>query len=317
LRLSAANVFRGVFGSGLFQCLYTPGPAHWATLPSSLEWLIATLGVGIAAVHWPPLAIVALVMFTLSMAVAGVQASQARLAREYEGLPSRLVLTWLCYAQPLVRAWSRYRTRFFSYRPPLAGPFPENRCNRLSLRGHRLAEYWTEDGVTRLELLGLAVAYLNEHRWGKTIDTGWRDWDLEIYCHPWTVVQVCTVQEEHGGEKRMIQARFRLRTSGYTRLLIAGACVAAITATIAQPLAAGITSALFGIAALAAWVRGVYRAGQAVHVFDIVARQLRLLRCDAKDSATQEARENAQIVTGIKGGQIPSENGAQIGTETA
>jgi len=243
--------------------------------------------------------------------VAGLQASQARLAPQYEGLPSRLVLTWLCYAQPLVRSWSRYRTRFFAYRPPLAGPFPDNRCNRLSLRGHRTAEYWTEEGVTRLELLGLVVAYLNEHRWGKTIDTGWRDWDLEIYCHPWTVVQVCTVQEEFGSEKRMIQARFRLRTSGYTRLVIVGACLAAITATIIQPFSAGSLAAFLGISALAAWIRGVYRAGQAVHVFDIVAGQLGLMRCDAESAAAEVPGDKAPLATDVNGHHAPSENGSQ------
>jgi hypothetical protein len=317
LRLSAANIFRGVFGSGLFQCLYTPAPAHWATLPSSLEWLLATLGVGIAALHWPPMAIVALAMFALSVVVAGMQASQARLAPEYEGLPTRLVLTWLCYAQPLVRSWSRYRTRFFAYRPPLAGPFPKNVRNRLSFRGYRTAQYWTEEGATRLELLGMVVAYLNEHRWGKTIDTGWRNWDLEIYCHPWTVVQVCTVQEEHGGEKRMIQARFRLRTSGYTRLLIGGAWVSAIIAAVFQVWPSAVAAGLFGAAALGAWVRGVYRAGQAVHVFDIVARQLGCIRCDAAAGPAKEAGAIAPIITGVNAQHVPSENGARIETETA
>ncbi|MGE5192535.1 MAG: glycosyltransferase [Deltaproteobacteria bacterium] len=322
LRLKQANVYRGVFGTGLFQTLYTPGPAHWASLPSSLEWLLATLGVGIASLHWPLLAIASAAMFVLSVLVAGLQARQACLAPEYMGLPSRLVLTWLCYAQPLVRSWSRYRTRFFAYRPPLAGPFPDTARNRLSFTGKRIAHYWTEDGSGRIELLGMVVAYLNEHRWGKTIDAGWRDWDLEIYCHPWTVVQVCTVQEEHGSGKRLIQARFRLRASGYTRLLLGGACGSAVMAAVFQLWPAAIAAALLGVAAVGAWVRGVYRAGQAVHVFDIAARQLGLVRCDAAVGARKEARADAAIGARIEGQFVPSEkfvpseNGARIGTET-
>src|SRR5262249_13332145 len=161
-------------------------------------------------------------MFALSLLVAGMQALQARLAPECSGLPSRLVLMWLCYTQPLVRSWSRYRTRFFAYRPPVAGPVPDKSRNPLSFSGKPIVHYWTEEGAARIELLGTVVAYLNERRWGKTLDTGWRDWDLEIYCHPWTVVQVCTAQEEHGSGKRLIRARFGLRTSGYTRLLLGG-----------------------------------------------------------------------------------------------
>src|SRR5207247_9838921 len=97
----------------------------------------------------------------------------------------------LCDAQPRARAWKRCRTRLFSYRPPGAAlPFPTDHCRRLPLSGRLTATYWTEEGFERTELLGLVIAYLNEHRWGKTIDSGWEDWDLEIDCHPWTVVRV-------------------------------------------------------------------------------------------------------------------------------
>jgi GT2 family glycosyltransferase len=317
LRLKPGNVFRGVFGTGLFQCLYTPGPAHWATLPSSLEWLLTTLVIGLAGVHWPWLAIVAAVMFALSLLVAGMQAWQARLAPAHEGVRSRLVLMWLCYAQPLVRSWNRYRTRFFAYRPPLAGPLPKAGRNRLSLTGKRIAQYWTEDGSGRIELLGMVVAYLNEHRWGKTIEAGWRDWDLEVYCHPWTVVQVCTVQEEHGSGKRLIQARFRLRASGYTRLVVVVTCCTAIIAAVFQLWPATIAAVVLGLTAAGAWVRGVYRAGQAVQVFDIVARQLGLARCDAAARARTEAAADAQSGARVEGQVVASENGAHIRTEPA
>jgi GT2 family glycosyltransferase len=318
LRLKRGNVYRGIFGTGLFQCLYTPGPAHWASLPSSLEWLLATSAIGIAGLHWPSLAIAAAVMFALSFVVAGMQARQACLAPEYEGFLSRLVLMWLCFAQPLVRSWSRYRTRFFAYRHPVAGPVPGTAGNRLSLSGGRIAHYWTEDGSGRLEVLGMALAYLNEHRWGKTIDAGWRDWDLEIYCHPWTVVQVCTVQEDHGHGKRLIQVRFRLRTSGYTRLLVGGACASALVAAVSAFWPAAVLAALFAMTGLAAWARGVFRAAQAVAVFDIVARQLGLARCDAAIRAENEETSEAPVGAEVLGRFVPAtEDGAPIQPETA
>ena len=114
----------------------------------------------------------------------------------------------------------------------------------------------------------------------------------------------------------MIQARFRLRTSGYTRLVIAGACLAAITATIIQPLSAGTIAALLAIAALGAWVRGVYRAGQAVHVFDIAAGQLGLIRCDAESAAVREAPHSSEVPTHVKGQSVPPESGVpSVGPE--
>ena len=93
--------------------------------------------------------------------------------------------------QPLVRSWKRYQTRFFAYRQPIADPAPaEGKRQRLPWTGRRTIAYWSEKGCERLQLLSCVVLYLNEHRWGKTLDTGWDDWDVEIYCHPWTVVQV-------------------------------------------------------------------------------------------------------------------------------
>ncbi len=30
LRVAAPIIYRGTFGTGMFQCLYQPGAAHWA-----------------------------------------------------------------------------------------------------------------------------------------------------------------------------------------------------------------------------------------------------------------------------------------------
>ena len=51
----------------------------------------------------------------------------------------------------------------------------------LPLGGRRNSVYWSEEGCERTALLSLVVGYLNEHGWGKTIDSGWEDWDLEVY----------------------------------------------------------------------------------------------------------------------------------------
>jgi hypothetical protein len=51
--------------------------------------------------------------------------SQARLAPAHRGLRSRLVVAILCYAQPLVRSWARYRTRLFHSPAPAEELAPE------------------------------------------------------------------------------------------------------------------------------------------------------------------------------------------------
>jgi hypothetical protein len=129
LRLAEPIVYHGTFGAGLFQCIYCPSPAHWAMLPGTLEWHLGLVVLAVAALAWPPrLAGVAIlwgsagIMWGLSLLVAVLQAAQARLAPEHDGLPSRCLIALLCYLQPLVRSWHRYRTRVSSYRAAAVGP---------------------------------------------------------------------------------------------------------------------------------------------------------------------------------------------------
>jgi hypothetical protein len=143
----------------------------------------------------------------------------------------------LCYAQPLVRSLARYRTRLLANDPPMAPPGPPKQPGRaLPLTGTRTAAYWTEEGYERTELLGLVIAYLTEHRRGKTIDSGWSDWDLEVHCHPWTVVRVSTAQEEHGGGKRLIRVRYRLRPGRSMKGLTLAGALAGVVAALAREI---------------------------------------------------------------------------------
>src|SRR5262245_20823634 len=63
LRFGRSLVHRGVFGTGLFQCVYRPGPAHWAMLPSTLEWHAAAVMVAFLSALWLPFLLIALGMF--------------------------------------------------------------------------------------------------------------------------------------------------------------------------------------------------------------------------------------------------------------
>src|SRR5262249_21392956 len=156
--------YRGTFSAGLFQCLYQPGPAYWAMLPATLEWHLAASLVGVAVLLWPLAWLAVAAMLALSGVVALLQASPAPLPPTPVRLRSRCLVAALCYLQPLVRSWARYRTRLFSYRPPSADMHHQGGGTRpLSLRGRQTAAYWTAERYERVELLALVVAYLNEH----------------------------------------------------------------------------------------------------------------------------------------------------------
>jgi O-antigen biosynthesis protein len=291
LCLDKPIMYCGIFGTGLFQCIYQPGPAHWAMLPATLEWHVVTVVVALAALFSPLVWCVVAVMGSLSLLVAALQAAQARLETQRAGPASRLLVMALCYAQPLVRSWVRYRTRLFAYRPPdLHADFPKRGVDCLPLNGVRTVTYWTEEGFDRTELLGLVIAYLNEHGWGKTVDSGWEHWDLEIHCHPWTVVQVCTSQEDHGGNKRLIRVRYRLRLSGTTRILgVLSGVGGAIVFVLGGWEIAGIAAAFVLLAGAVLWWRGTRRASRALAMFDGFAHSLRLLPCDATGTPRQDA----------------------------
>jgi GT2 family glycosyltransferase len=275
VRLGGPIIYRGVFATGLFQCVYRRGPAHWAMLPSTLEWHALALVFVVAALAWTPAGVTAIVLLGLSCVVAVVQAAQANLPRCHRGVMARLVVGGLCYAQPLVRSWKRYVTRLFSYCPP-ARPVDGNgkRVPRLlPLNGRLVLEYWTENGRERTELLASVISSMNEHRWGMVIDTGWSDWDLRIDCYPWTVLQLCTAEEDHGGGRRLIRIRYVTRAGGLIRVAASMALVSLALVAIVPFWIAGVGFAASTAACVTGWWQGLRRASAAVHGIDELARR--------------------------------------------
>jgi GT2 family glycosyltransferase len=282
LRLGRPIVYRGAFGTGLFQCLYQPEPAHWAMLPATLEWHLAAGLVAVAGFLWAPAWSVAAAMLALALALAALQAYQASLARGHDGLRSRLLVAALCYLQPLVRSWRRYRTRLFGRWPPPGGVAGNGGGRRLPPGGRREEAYWSEEGYERTELLGLFIAYLLEHRWGTTVDSGWSDWDVEVHGHPWTQLQVYTAQEDHGGRRHLIRVRYRLRLTPFARAAAALSLAACGALACFHPAAAVGAAGLLGGLLLGAWWRGLGLGGRAAAGFAVVSLRQGLVPCETK-----------------------------------
>ncbi len=284
LQLEQAIIYRGTFGTGLFQCIYQPGPAHWAMLPSTLEWHAAAALLAVAALFWPPALVGVALMLLLSLLVAGMQAAQARLAPQHDGPASRLLVGALCYAQPLVRSWKRYTTRLLRSRPPADGAAPAA-AGRMPLAGALVVAYWSEEGRERTQLLDGVLSYLDAHRWEKVIDSGWASWDVRVYCHPGAAVDLCTAEEDHGGGKRLIRVRYRLRAGGYLKALTWTAAVVAPCAVGLQAWGAAASAAAALAFAAALWWRAGRRASQVVAVVEAAALALGLIRCNPSPQA--------------------------------
>ena len=283
LRLGGPIIYRGTFGSGLFQCVYQPGPAHWAMLPATLEWQVAALILAtFGTAGWLPVAWVAALMLILSALVAVLQALQAKLPAGHEGWRTRLLVSWLCYAQPLVRSWARYRTRLAAHRHIHAQADPDAVGPRLPFWRPVERAYWDSQWRDRAELLDRGADELTARRWGKVVDSGWSDWDLELSRDPWTVVRVATAQEDHGAGRRLIRVRFVLRPDGLVGVELGLAGLASLLAAMsgAGP-AVAVASALAAIG-IGCWWRGARRASAVVTAFDRAASAMGLIRVDER-----------------------------------
>ena len=240
LRLGGAIIYRGTFCTGLFQCLYQPGPAHWATMPVTLEWHGLTTLAALAGLVWAPAWWIAAATAALSLGVAGLQAAQARLQPRYDGACSRIAIAIFCLCQPAVRSRCRYWVRVLAGRPTALRLAPQG-LPRDWFRPATFvtANYWSEQGHDRTDLIRALVSVLDERQCIKMVDTGWSHWDLEIPYAPMTNVRLCTAQEEHGGGRRLIRVRFKRSLSTLTRIVAGGALIAVVATMGDYPAAAG------------------------------------------------------------------------------
>lgn len=280
LRLGQPIIYRGTFAAGLFQTMYRPGVAHWAMLPGTLEWLVVALIVSLAAAVYPPAWGLVAVMIGLSLGVAGLAAVQAALPARYCGLTARLLIAGLSQMQPAVRSWARYRTRLFPPRRPEAvEAVVADRNAIFPPRGDLAVAYWDEAGRERIELLDRVSPRLARLRWAVRVDSGWSNWDFEVHCQPWTVVRICTAQEDHEGGRRLIRLRYRLRPSGYARMIGAvGLATTPLVAAISLPIAGAIAAVLLACG-LIAWRGGSGRAARVTRLIDETAGDMGMIPC--------------------------------------
>ena len=281
--LGAPIIYRGTFGTGMFQCLYQPAPAHWALIPSTLEWHgIAALLAVAALVVWPPLGWLTVAMITLAVAVAALRALASRLPAEHRHSRARVLIALLCYLQPLVRSWARYQVRLIWHELPKPDPAmsasPRSRRPWIVTRS---SAYWSETGRDRIELLKKSIDYMNEYRIGKVIDSGWFDWDIGVYCQAGIVLKVATAQEDHGGGKRLVRVRYRLSVAPW---LAWSALVSfLLLATIGLPWAAIPGLGLIGWGGRL-WWKASQTATRIVALFDRLAAELEMVSCPVSQS---------------------------------
>jgi len=138
---------------------------------------------------------------------------RARIEPKFDTVAARLLVTFLAFAQPLVRGWSRYFTWLHFKRTPrgVISTHEDLPAGVALGGGVRNRSYWSEDGKDRHHLLGAMFNLLNEEGWRYSSDTGWNEWDIQIYGNFWWSITLQTVTEYHGGPKCLTRTGLRYR----------------------------------------------------------------------------------------------------------
>jgi GT2 family glycosyltransferase len=206
-------IYHGTFGEGFFQSIYPTPQSEVATYLSSIEWFALTIFLFGLGFFLPPLRIVPYLMFGGTLCVALSYMVRTSIEPKFDTVHARLLVMLLAFVQPLVRGWSRYFTWLHFKRTPRSViraheylPAGRSATGRL---GRRI--FWSEEGRDRHYLLGAIFQLLDEEGWRYSTDTGWNEWDIQIYGNFWWSIALQTVTEYHGGGKCLTRVRLRDR----------------------------------------------------------------------------------------------------------
>jgi glycosyltransferase involved in cell wall biosynthesis len=205
-------IYHGIFGEGFFQSMYATPQSEVAAYLSSIEWFALTLFLFGLGVFLPALRIVPYLMLGGTLTVALSYMVRARIEPKFDTVPARLLVMCLAFVQPLVRGFSRYFTWLHFKRTPRSVIRTHEQLPAAAVgRGLRRRVFWSEEDRDRHHLLGAIFQLLEEEGWRYSIDTGWKEWDIQIYGNFWWSTVLQTVTEDHGGGKKLTRVRLRSR----------------------------------------------------------------------------------------------------------
>ncbi len=204
--LQAPVIYHGLFGSAFFQQLYTPQPASLLMLCTSLEYhVLAVLPLLVLSASFEMLLPVAFATLLLSLAVCVAAAVQADLPRNKRRLWSRPLVGLLFFLQPIVRGWARYKWRLtVQSQPPL---FKRPVARRKDWETLECISFWSDGAVDRYAFLQQVLAKLESEGWKQKTDSGWDQYDVEIFGSRWSRLRLTTVTEELAAGKKIVRCR--------------------------------------------------------------------------------------------------------------
>ncbi len=226
VRLGRDVIYHGVFGTGLFQTIYRKPASLTAMMMMSVEWHLLGMFITLLGLAFPPLLWLAAAMFIIPMLLASVAAAQAPMPRHQHWL-TRPLIAYLHWRQPIARGWARYSVRLKNktlkyeargYRRARQLPFDP--ADRQSLR------YWS-NWMDRLPLLEQVKKEVAAAGWRVRADSGWSNWDMEIYGSRYVKVRLTSASEHHDGRGMLTRVRVQLMPSTFCRVLTVASVVLA------------------------------------------------------------------------------------------
>jgi GT2 family glycosyltransferase len=211
--LNRPIVYHGIFGEGFFQSLYPTPQSDVAAYLSSIEWFALAIFLFGLGIFLPALRIVPYLMLGGTFCVALSYMLRAQIEPKCDTVHARVLVMCLAFVQPLVRGWSRYFTWLHFKRTPRSVIRAHEHLPAMAKGGWNASRrvFWSEEGRDRHHLLGQIFNVLEEEGWRYSTDTGWNDWDIQIYGNFWWSVVLQTVTEDHTSANRLTRVRLRSR----------------------------------------------------------------------------------------------------------
>jgi glycosyltransferase involved in cell wall biosynthesis len=194
-------IYHGIFGEGLFQSIYPTPQSDIAAYLSSVEWVVLTGFIFVLSIPLPILRIVPAIMLFGTFLVALSYMIHAKVEPRHDTIRARILVLFLAFTQPIARGWARYTTWLKFKRTPPAVIATEEKDFKREHGSISKLNYWTENGQGRERLLPEIIQALETEGWNYSTDTGWKDWDAQIYGSFWWGIKLRSVTEYHGGPK--------------------------------------------------------------------------------------------------------------------
>ena len=208
-------IYHGVFASGFFQTLYTAEPAMALMMCTTLEYhVLISLPLLVLSAPFRVMLPLGIASVVISILVCIAAAIQAELPKNKRRIWSRPLIAVLFFLQPIFRGWARYAGQL-KMRPTPSGAYET--LESLGLKDQRDSldevEYWAEYWYDRMDFVRAILDRLDEQGWQSKIDSGWSDFDVEVFGSRWGYLTFTTVSERYSGNRQLFRCRLLTRWS--------------------------------------------------------------------------------------------------------